>query len=292
MGSAIGDWDGDGDLDWFVTSIFDPNGVWGPTGNRLYRNEGNRTFSDATDAAGVRDGYWGWGTAFIDYDNDSDLDVVMTNGIYYAFDPSPSMARFDDDPMRLWRNDGPGVVMPEISAAAGLADLGSGKGLLSFDYDRDGDLDLFVVNNSGHPKLWRNDGGNAKNWLRVKAVGRPPSNLDALGARIELRATPTSPVQVHEVDAGSHFLGQSDNTAHFGLGTGPPGATVYEVKVTFPSGRTRTISYQPHNTTLVVIEPKPGCGLLGVEIVPLLAVAAVLGRRRARRLPGSPRGNV
>ena len=76
MGSTFGDYDGDGDLDWFVTSIYDPGVVpcnpngcfWGASGNRLYRYDGNRTFTDTTDSADVRIGHWGWGAAFFDYD--------------------------------------------------------------------------------------------------------------------------------------------------------------------------------------------------------------------------------
>ena len=93
MGSTFGDYDADGDLDWFVTSIMDQAANCekiliqdesarislgcrsdDTTGNRLYRNDGNRLFSDATDSAGVRDGGWGWGAVFLDYDNDGDLD--------------------------------------------------------------------------------------------------------------------------------------------------------------------------------------------------------------------------
>ncbi|MEE8523877.1 MAG: VCBS repeat-containing protein, partial [Thermoanaerobaculia bacterium] len=83
MGSAVGDVDNDGDLDWFVSSIWDPDGIadgnWGITGNRLYRNNGdwsgsNFGFEDATDGAGVRQGYWGWGSCFADFDNDGWLD--------------------------------------------------------------------------------------------------------------------------------------------------------------------------------------------------------------------------
>src|SRR6185369_12600541 len=63
MGSAVADYDGDGDLDWFVSSIWDPTSITDPhvgkTGNRLYRNLGDGTFEDATDAAGVREGFWG-----------------------------------------------------------------------------------------------------------------------------------------------------------------------------------------------------------------------------------------
>jgi hypothetical protein len=83
MGSTFGDYDGDGDLDWFITNITaDPDapptafGGW----NRLYRNEGGRQFTDTTQEAGVRDARWGWGTTFFDYDNDGDLDLIATNG--------------------------------------------------------------------------------------------------------------------------------------------------------------------------------------------------------------------
>ena len=77
MGAAIGDFDGDGDLDWFVTSIFDGSGstseFWGDSGNRMYENVGGAVFVDATERAGVRDGAWGWGACAVDFDNDGDL---------------------------------------------------------------------------------------------------------------------------------------------------------------------------------------------------------------------------
>ena len=226
---------------------------WGTTGNRLFHNDGQRKFSDATDAAGVRQGYWGWGAAFFDYDNDGDLDLVMTNGVDYGFIP-PSMRElfpFLHDPMRLWRNQG--GVMTEVSAAAGITSTLSGKGLLTFDYDGDGDLDVFVVNNSGHPVLYRNDGGNSRNWLRVKLRGRD-SNRNGIGARIWVTTIAAGPSQLREIDGGSHYLGQSELTAHFGLGSGS--APVAEVRVEWPqTGRTQRFENVARNTTLLVTEP-------------------------------------
>jgi len=237
MGSAIGDYDGDGDLDWFVTAIFDPDEIceteicgWSYSGNRLYRNEGGRSFTDVTDAAGVRDGHWGWGTVFFDADNDADLDLVMTNGV--DFPQTEIDAPFHDDPMRYWENDGTGVYT-ETSATEGLTDTGSGKGLLTFDYDRDGDLDLFLVNNLTGGLLYRNDAAtNGNHWLRVAVVGGSGYNADAFGAVVTLQAVDGGPVQVRHVGASSHFLGESERTAHFGLGAHP--GPVHRVTVEWP----------------------------------------------------------
>ena len=129
MGSAVGDYDGDGDLDWFVTSIFDtarncPVALLSPcTGNRLYRNEGDRVFTDQTGTKeeGVRDGHWGWGTAFIDFDNDGDLDIALTNGL--EFRHQPESARWRNDPFRLWRNEGEGQ-WTEVAEEVGLSTTG------------------------------------------------------------------------------------------------------------------------------------------------------------------------
>jgi len=290
MGSTFGDYDGDGDLDWFVTSIFDPAATcdtepcgWGYTGNRLYRNEGGRTFSDATDAAGVRDGAWGWGAAFLDAENDGDLDLVMTNGV--RFPGIDIDAPFEHDAMRLWRNDGPGA-MTELAAAAGLDDTESGKGLLVFDYDQDGDQDLFVVNAGGPARLFRNDSTPAGSWLRVRLVGRGSSS-EGFGARVSVRVTPTSPWLVREIGAATHYLGQSERVAHFGLGPGV--AQVARVVVRWPTGNRQFLEDVPAGRTLVVRELVPfACGLLGPEPLAVWALALGLGRlRRAGR--GSPR---
>ncbi len=264
MGSAIGDYDGDGHLDWFVTAIRDPDYFcalpgqgcfWGTSGNRLYHNNGNRTFTDTTDAMGVRDGYWGWGTAFFDFDNDADLDLVMTDGLRFGFaDPDdPNLfviGRFMNDPMRLWRNDNGS--MTEMAVAAGLTNVDSGKGLLTFDYDNDGDLDLFVVNNTGHPVLYRNN-GTGNGWLRVRTIG-VDSNRNGIGTRVWVKSTVGGPSQLREIDGGSHFLSQSEFTAHFGLGAGD--APLAEVRIEWPkTGRVQRLFDVPRNTLLVVTEP-------------------------------------
>ena len=277
MGSTFGDFDGDGDLDWFVTSIFDPDQTceiegcnWGYSGNRLYRNEGGRVFSDATDEAGVRDGSWGWGAGFLDYDNDGDLDLAMTNGIDF---PTTVDDAFRTDPARLWENDGSGV-MSEVAAERGLVDTRSGKGLLVFDYDQDGDLDLLMVNNGAGPALFRNDGGNAKDWLRVRIAGAP-GEAEGLGVRVTLRVSDESSAQLREIGTGTHFLAQSERVAHFGLGDGSD--PVYEVTVRWPDGRTRRLRQVDRNQTLVL--PAPAASSLASLGAACITLAALRLRR-------------
>ena len=192
MGSAVADYDGDGDLDWFITAIQEvaaacPIARRSPcTGNRLYRNEGDGTFTNQTGTAetGVRDGHFGWGTAFLDFDHDGDLDLTMTNGI--DFKSLPESARWRNDPLRLWRNEGSGV-WTEIAKDLSIVDVQSGKGLVTFDFDADGDLDIFVVNNDGDSRLYRNDVPGVGSWIVVRAVGTT-TNPDGIGARIRLKA--------------------------------------------------------------------------------------------------------
>jgi hypothetical protein len=258
MGSTFGDFDADGDLDWFVTSIYDPEQLcqggacnWGASGNRLYRNEGARVFSDATDTAGVRDGGWGWGTVFLDADNDADLDLVMTNGVDY---PTITLeAPFEDDPIRYWENDGSGA-MTEDAAAMALTDTGSGKGLLTFDYDRDGDLDLFLVNNRTGGLLYRNDLAAGHDWLRVRVEGGTAFNRDGIGAIVTVEASPGDPGRVRQIGASSHFLGESERVAHFGLGDHP--GPVHRVRVEWPGRGTADYDAVTPNQTLVAVAPE------------------------------------
>ncbi|WP_157595407.1 CRTAC1 family protein [Plesiocystis pacifica] len=243
MGSAFGDLDGDGHLDWYVSAIFSPddedtdcgNSVCGNGGNRLYRSFGPRCFEETSRDLDVHVGGWGWGTAAWDPDNDGDLDLVEVNGFHVPHGP-PGGA-FLNHPMRLWQNGSEFIgetAFSHVADASGLDDPGQGRGLLTFDYDRDGDLDLLVVDNKSGARLWRNELGQENAWLDVELRGDPSSgNLAGVGARVELIRDVDAATQVRVMGVDTHFLGQGENRVHFGLG--PSEAPVTEVRVVWPT---------------------------------------------------------
>lgn len=248
MGAAVGDYDGDGDLDWFVTSITDPDGVaegnWGLSGNRLYRNDGAGVFEDVTDAAGVREGYWGWGACMADFDLDGHLDLFHVNGF-----STDSAGDFLQDPSRLFLSRGDGSFR-EVSAAVGLDDDGQGRGVVCFDYDRDGDIDVFVANNDQLPRLWRNGAETLeRHFLQVRLAQAGP-NSQAVGARVHV--TTGTDTQMRELSAGSNFASQNPTVAAFGLGNA---SFVDTLRVEWPDGRESVLEDVAADQFLVLSPP-------------------------------------
>lgn len=244
MGATVCDYDLDGDLDWFVTSIYDvPSGG---TGNRMYRNKNGvgNIFEDQTTATGTREGYWGWGASCQDFDNDGDEDIFHTNG----FDNPQSQ----NDPNRLFVSNGAGV-FTEDSAARNLDTQGRGLAVVSFDYDRDGDLDIFVTYNQSAPKLYRND-GLTENYLTVKLDGLAP-NTESIGSRVIATVGGTS--MVRELRAGNNYISQDPAEAHFGLAGA---STVDTLEVQWFSGGSTTMTNVPANQVLTIVEPTNTCG--------------------------------
>ncbi len=242
MGLTLGDYNGDGQLDMFVAALVDvPGETEDHSGNRLFRNNGDRTFSDQTDAAGVRDSGWSWGTTFLDYDNDGDLDLAVANGWGKTF----------VDQSRLYQNDN--GVFTDISNASGITDNQMGRGLLSLDYDNDGDLDLFITNNGQQPILYRNDGGNDNDWLKIRTEGTV-SNRDGIGTFITVDpdVDVVGDEMVREISAGSNFLSQNESAANFGLG--PSSETIDLITIVWPSGLVQKLVDVAPNQILNLIE--------------------------------------
>ncbi len=254
MGLAIGDYDNDGDQDIFITH-------WLAQENALYQNEwisrGNMEgkkktlrFMDIADQMGLGQislDYIKWGTSFFDYDNDGRLDLLVVTGSTFQDEKDPTTLV----PMNslLFWNKGPEGFY-EVGGPSGdyFNHKYVGRGAAFADYDNDGDVDVFIVNHHGIPVLLRNDGGNRRNWLKVRVRGRG-GNWQGICSLVRVQTGSLS--QVQSIGSQSSYLSQNAQEAHFGLGAASR-AEVVEIR--FPDGQTRTLRNVPANQILTVEE--------------------------------------
>jgi enediyne biosynthesis protein E4 len=255
MGSALLDIDNDGGLEWFVTSIYDtrvPAGNWGASGNRLYRNVSTSdriAFDDITDEALVREGFWGWGACAEDFDNNGFVDLFHVNGFGYipysngvGNDPQAEYDKrtkdaFQAKPSRLFINNGNGSFSEEAESWQ-IADPSEGRGLACFDYDRDGDVDIVVLDHSSGLQFFDNRSGSGpgRSFLNIRLVGSAP-NTDAIGAKVFVTADVGNgfgqQTQMRLSQANSNFNSQNTPDLHFGLGQANQASTI---RVVWPGG--------------------------------------------------------
>ena len=192
MNVDFGDLDGDGWLDIYVADI--TTAEYLQEGNMLWHNHGIGpngllTFTDIALETGTYDGGWGWGAKFFDADNDGDLDIIAVNGFIsagegnYWYDLASWTVKGQDvsdaknwptignrsfsgyEKNRFWRNDG-SFSFSERAHEYGLDSTRDGRGLVCFDYDNDGDLDVFVANQDQPPQFYRNN--------LIEAKSKPP----------------------------------------------------------------------------------------------------------------------
>ena len=241
MGSTVADFDGDGELDIFMTGTWNESIQTSRHGLYLYR--GARTFETRVVAEGAPDGGWGWGTAAFDADHDGDPDLVAAAGL-------PPLSGAGDKPL-YWENDGSARFVDRAASVGFVSDTPTDS-LVLIDYDGDGDEDVLLIR-LGTPLLYRNDGGVARGeWLQVRARGRA-SNPDGIGARVEV--TVDGRTQVHEIGTPTHYTGYSIPRAHFGFGPRPGLDRTADVRVRFLGGNVVLRQGVSLNTRIVVVEP-------------------------------------
>lgn len=255
MGAAIIDYDNDGDLDWFVSSVWDPNGIaegnWGTIGNRLYNNN-NGHFKDVTNEAGVAKGLWAWGACFADFNNDQWPDLFHVNGFdmdkelykhlgnpYAYIKLKRSLSEFEKTSSRLFISNQNGT-FKERSQDWGITDTLSGRAAVCFDYDRDGDVDILISNHQNRLLLYSNNASqnHNANFINITLSGAD-RNSQAIGAKVYVTANGIT--QMQEVRGGGGFISSSPTDLHFGLSSAK---SVDEIRVVWPGPEQRTSKFE------------------------------------------------
>ncbi len=238
MTAAVGDYDNNGFLDYFITNI---------KFNRFMVCGGkDKPYSDKAAELGTSMFTISWGANFADFDHDGDLDLFVVNG-----DLNPNCQPMGD---YLFENkDGK---FQDMARAAGIQEYGIGRGSVIFDLENDGDMDLLVINQKAvknYPvptitKLFRNDSTHG-NWLKVALVG-VHAEKHGIGSRVAVVAGGKR--MIREIDGGgSSHLSQNSTIAHFGLGEA---TTVDSVIVTWSGGKRQVLTSQTANQLLTITE--------------------------------------
>ncbi|HEY3250489.1 MAG TPA: CRTAC1 family protein, partial [Ignavibacteria bacterium] len=287
---ATADYDNDGDMDVFCGSqtIIPPNNVSG----LLYRNNGNGTFTDVTNASGLITLYYSWGSDWGDFDNDGDMDLYLANSNamnqlfknngsgtfsdvtaqYGVGDLTQSFScgwfDYDNDADldlyvanastgvdKLYRNDG--STFTDVAAASGTNDTRHSACISLGDFNNDGWVDIYLVNNGSENRLYKNNGGNNNKWVILKLRG-VASNRSAVGTRVRVKTGSLN--QIREVQGGSGGKGQNSLPVEFGLGSA---ATIDSLIVRWPSGTIQAFANVNPNIIYSLTE---GGSLLGVNL--------------------------
>jgi hypothetical protein len=250
MGLAVGDYDNDGRVDFHITNFSDDSNV-------LYRNDGEGNFTDVTFQAGVGEvtvPFLGWGTGFLDYDNDGWKDLFVANGHVYPTVDDHQWGTSYAQQSLVFHNLKNGrferVGAPPGSA---LAQAWSARGSATADLDGDGRPDLVLNNIDSKPTVLRNIATPVGHWLELRLIGdvSKKSPHDAIGAIVYV--TTGKLRQRQDVISGCSYASQNDLTLHFGLGSA---TRVDKLEIQWPNGTSETISVTGIDRKLTVIEGK------------------------------------
>ncbi|WP_417291637.1 FG-GAP-like repeat-containing protein [Corallibacter sp.] len=252
MGIAMGDFNVDGNFDFFITGIDE---------TALFLNNGDNTFSEQSVANGITGTGWAWGTKFADFDLDGDEDLFVANGYTFEGRGAEYNVYFKNNYVEGLNN------FVNNTTAVNLHDSTISIEAVDFDYDNDGDLDLFLTNSDTHSYLYENkllnfDAPVTQHWFKVSLEGTT-SNRSAIGTEVTIV---TNSGTFKRYFTGVGFLGQSIKPVHFGL-NGDTQITSLTIK--WPSGLIETHNNLNADTHVKATE---GAGIVDLSISPSVKI--------------------
>ena len=248
MGIAVGDYNRDGRVDFCITNFSDDY-------NTLYRNDGDASFTDVSHASEIANPtipFLGWGTGFLDFDNDGLLDLFFANGhVYPGVDKQDWGTTWAQRPL-LFRNvDGKKFSEVPAATGSGLAVVVSARGAAFGDLFNDGHIDVVMNVMDSMPVLLRNVVKGSNHWLTLKLVGSGKSPRDAIGAKVFV--TTGTIRQRGDVFSGGSYASSSDQRLHFGLGAA---TKVDKVEIFWPDGAKEQVEIPEVDRIFTVVEGK------------------------------------
>jgi len=250
MGIAAGDYDNDGYLDIFITTLSNET-------YPLYHNDRDLSFTYATNSAGVGQItllYSGWGARFVDVDNDGWRDLfVAQSHVLDTIEKTNPYLKYKQTPL-LMLNTGKGFVNVSASAGPVFGNSLTGRGAAFGDLNNDGQVDVVIASLDGAPVVLRNDGaksGTKNHWLGLSLIGSK-SNRNGIGARVTV-TDGVGKKQIFDVNTSGSYLASNDPRIIVGLGV----TSVRKVDVNWPSGMVQVITEPQLDRYLVIYEENP-----------------------------------
>jgi hypothetical protein len=271
MGGVVLDANVDGQLDWFVTSIFDDDDKSGHNGNALYIQYDEHEYLQLAGPYGVVDSGWAWTACAVDFDQDGREDLAVANG-------NARQEQYRDEVQSLFQND-PSGIFYNVATASGLALDCASTSCVSFDLENDGDFDLVFLCNEGNVTVYRNDTVDQGSWLQIDLGGDPKNGIPPYGLNTRIEANVGDKTFVRYMDGNSCYGACGPQTLHFGLGDAE---VIDTLEVSWINGKVTVLKNVAVNQILF-IDPDPSdcnhlegdfnedCVVNGIDLGTLLA---------------------
>lgn len=259
MGVALGDTDGDGTAELYITAIYtntyvrpdqlalahcDPASelidvelipsrlaTSGWSGSRLFKHVGNRIFVDRSNVAGVRAVAWGWGASFGDFRNTGNLDLIAVGGMYGRSSSSTDQdACYLEEPPKLWINDGFGHFV-DVAAQSGMGSPLTAKGVAVFDADGDGRMDVLITRDYDTPILFKNETKTSNGFIKIKVLNE--HGVPTSGIKVEITMEVGGRTITRWTGPTGAYLTVSEPILHVGIGSA---SSVAKVLVHYKNG--------------------------------------------------------